>query len=242
MKTRLTQEQLDKIIELFNQDIGSRKIAEIIGVNRSTIQVAYKQLNLDSATKKTPRFAFLQTEKCCKICNQTKDIVYFRQRINKKNNRVSFENYCKDCESIINNNRLKIRAKNLRKSDPNFVIRKSISFFIWKSLKQSKSSKNGESCLDYLNYTIEELKKHFESLFEPWMTWDNYGNYQKSIWNDDDQSTWTWQIDHVIPQSNLPYTSMSDDNFKKCWSLDNLRPLSSKQNIVDGTNKTRHIK
>ena len=27
---------------------------------------------------------------------------------------------------------------------------------------------------------------------------------------------------------------MEDDNFKKCWALENLRPLSAKQNIVDG--------
>lgn len=26
---------------------------------------------------------------------------------------------------------------------------------------------------------------------------------------------WEWQIDHIIPQSKLPYTSMKDKNFKK---------------------------
>ena len=45
-------------------------------------------------------------------------------------------------------------------------------------------------------------------------------------WNDNDQSTWTWNIDHIIPQSTLPYTSMDDEIFKKCWALENLRPLS----------------
>jgi hypothetical protein len=239
MKTRLIKNQLDKIIELFNQDIGSRKIAEIIGVNRSTIQAAYKQLNLDSASKKTPRFAYKALSKCCKKCNQIKDIIYFRKRINNKTNRISFETYCQNCEFIYLNEKSKRRAKILRQSDPNFVIRKSVSYFIWKSLKQSKSSKNGESCLDYLEYTIEELKIHLEFLFEPWMNWDNHGNYKKSIWKDNDQSTWTWQIDHIIPQSKLPYTSMKDDNFKKCWALDNLRPLNSKQNILDGTSKKK---
>jgi hypothetical protein len=35
---------------------------------------------------------------------------------------------------------------------------------------------------------------------------------------------------------------MEDDNFKKCWALNNLRPLSAKQNILDGTTKIRHEK
>jgi hypothetical protein len=33
---------------------------------------------------------------------------------------------------------------------------------------------------------------------------------------------------------------MDDEEFKKCWSLDNLRPLSAKQNILDGTSRKRH--
>ena len=41
----------------------------------------------------------------------------------------------------------------------------------------------------------------------------------------------TWQIDHIISQSKLPYTSMSDDNFNKCWALENLQPLEAIANI-----------
>lgn len=240
MKTKLTQQQLQAVLDLYKQNIGSRKIAEIIGVNRSTIQRAYKQLKLDSASKKTPRFAFKQIDKCCKICNVIKDISQFRKR--EKNNRVSYECYCLNCENLLNNERLKLRAKILRQTDPNFMVRKSLSYAIWKTLRLSNSTKDNKSCLDGISYTIEELRNHLESLFEPWMNWENYGVYRKSVWDDNDQSTWTWQIDHVIPQSNLPYTFMEDDNFKKCWELKNLRPLSAKQNIIDGVNRTRHIK
>jgi hypothetical protein len=73
------------------------------------------------------------------------------------------------------------------------------------------------------------------------MTWENYGSYSSKIWDDDNVSIWTWQIDHIIPQSCLPYASMEDDNFNKCWALENLRPLSAKQNYLDGARKTRHI-
>lgn len=84
---------------------------------------------------------------------------------------------------------------------------------------------------------MQELHDHLESLFEPWMNWDNHGIYDVTSWNDDDSSTWTWQIDHIIPQSKLPYTSMDDENFRKCWSLSNLRPLSAKQNVNDNNHR-----
>jgi hypothetical protein len=77
------------------------------------------------------------------------------------------------------------------------------------------------------------------------MTWENRGKYNKKTWNDNDPSTWTWQLDHIIPQSDLPYAEMShnaDSNFQKCWALSNLRPLSSKQNVIDGVRRTRHKK
>jgi hypothetical protein len=124
--------------------------------------------------------------------------------------------------------------------DPVFSLRKKMSCAINKALKQNNSSKCGKSCLKYLPYTLEELKSHLEGQFEPWMTWQNCGMYIKSKWDDNDISTWTWQLDHIIPQSDLPYTSMEDDNFKKCWSLYNLRPYNSKQNNLDGVSKIRH--
>ena len=74
------------------------------------------------------------------------------------------------------------------------------------------------------------------------MTWNNWGPYNAKQWKDDDSSTWTWNIDHIIPQSDLPYLSMEEENFRKCWALSNLRPLSAKQNNYDGTTKIRHQK
>lgn len=127
------------------------------------------------------------------------------------------------------------------KSDSLFKLRVRLSCEIKRALRKNNSSKKGHSILEYLPYSIQELKNHLESLFEPWMNWNNHGKYV-NIWDDNDQSTWVWNIDHIIPQSDLRYTSMEDDNFKKCWSLDNLRPLSAKQNIIEGTNRIRHKK
>jgi hypothetical protein len=141
---------------------------------------------------------------------------------------------------VYNNNyksRRNLRFSERRRTDPNFKLRQYLSNYIKYHLLKNKSSKNGNSMLNYLPYTMDKLKIHLESLFETWMTWNNHGMYNTKTWNDNDQST--WNIDHIIPQSDLPYTSMKDDNFKKCWALENLRPLSVKQNIIDKNRKNK---
>jgi len=130
----------------------------------------------------------------------------------------------------------KYMVKRLR-NDSIFRLRYSISKSIRKYLKLNNCGKNGNSVLKFLPYTIQELKEHLEKQFESWMNWNNWGTYRMDIWKDDDQSTWKWNIDHIIPQSKLPYTSMEDDNFKKCWALDNLRPLNAKMNLLESNNR-----
>lgn len=124
-----------------------------------------------------------------------------------------------------------------RKTDPIFRMKGLLRSAVRRALK---GNKNGESTKQYLPYTFEQLQCYLESQFEQWMTWENHGIYNPKTWNENDQTTWTWQIDHIVPQSELPYTSMEDDNFKKCWALENLRPYSAKQNILDGVNRVRH--
>jgi hypothetical protein len=188
----------------------------------------------------------------CKLCVK-KDTQKYRKN-NKEKVLEYNKNYYEDNKSIIllqkkkyrNENGTKIIIKNnryrkkRRQNDPSFRLREDVSRMINHSIKKYGSSKNGISCLKYFNYSIEELKQHLEIQFEPWMSWNNWGVYNSNTWDNNDSTTWTWQIDHIIPQSDLPYTSMQDENFKKCWSLENLRPLSAKQNNFDGVNNIRH--
>ena len=129
--------------------------------------------------------------------------------------------------------------KNRKKTDPAFKLRKNVSIYINIALRKNSSSKNGQSILKHLPYTIEELKQHLESLFEPWMNWNNWGIYYSETWDINDQSTWVWNLDHITPQIHLPYTSMEEGNFKICWSLENLRPYSAKKNIEEGNNRSQ---
>lgn len=183
--------------------------------------------------------------------------------------RISYEPYCNDCIKeyhstpeyidMCRQRRLK-RWTNLSEEDrrilmdiynerqrerlakmPECKLRLKISNMIRFALKKLGSNKNNCSCLTFLPYTIQELKEYLEKLFEPWMSWDNWGQYKIATWNDNDKSTWTWNLDHIIRQADLPYTSMEDENFKKCWSLENLRPYSAKQNIYENYRKLTTI-
>jgi hypothetical protein len=144
-----------------------------------------------------------------------------------KNNKDFYKAYQKEYEKI---NPRKLRKKSIKSIKDK--IRSNISRSISKSLR-SRNILKEESMIKYLSFSINDLKNHLEAQFEPWMNFNNYGKYIPSSWNDNDQSTWTWQIDHIIPHSIFRYTSMDDEDFKKCWSLSNLRPYSSKQNILD---------
>lgn len=161
----------------------------------------------------------------------------YHNNINYELNRSKI--YREDNKEEIKNRRNR-SVKQKRQTDPAFKIKSNVSRAIRHIFKKNNSSKLGEPILRYLQYTAQELKIHLEKQFEPWMNWNNYGKYVKNKWNDYDQSTWTWNIDHIIPQSDLPYTSMKDENFKKCWSLSNLRPLASKINFIDGITRIRH--
>lgn len=128
--------------------------------------------------------------------------------------------------------------KKYRKAtDPVYKLRSIVSVAINVALKEFGSSKGGRSITKFLPYSIQEMKEHLEKQFEPWMTWNNWGMYDSYSWNDNDPTTWTWNIDHIVPHSNFIYTSMEDENFQKCWALTNLRPYSAKQNIIDGDRK-----
>jgi hypothetical protein len=72
--------------------------------------------------------------------------------------------------------------------------------------------------IGYLEFTFKQFVDRFESLFQPGMTWDNYG------YNG-------WHIDHIVPVSCFDYNSVECNEYKNCWKLSNLQPLWKLDNI-----------
>lgn len=80
--------------------------------------------------------------------------------------------------------------------------------------------KNG-SAVRLLGCSLEELRAHLESQFEPGMSWDNYGK------GDND-----WSIDHVMPMSVFDLTDKQHLALANHYL--NLRPMWHLQNISKG--------
>lgn len=107
------------------------------------------------------------------------------------------------------------------KNNPMVRLRKSISASIRYSLKYNNCNKlkNNKKWEDLVGYDVEKLKQHLETLFEKNMTWENYGNENNK-----------WVIDHIKPISWFKFNSCEEEEFKKCWSLDNLQPMWFNEN------------
>jgi hypothetical protein len=92
-----------------------------------------------------------------------------------------------------------------------------INFNFSRRMRQSLNGlKQSASWKELVGYNVVELKEHLEKQFKDGMNWDNYGE---------------WHIDHIKPLDSFDINDINSDEFKTCWSLDNLQPLWAKDNI-----------
>lgn len=105
------------------------------------------------------------------------------------------------------------RDKRRRETDHSYRLRKNVA----SRLHATLSGRTGGKLFSILPYTAEDLKRHLEQQFRNGMSWDNYGK---------------WHVDHRKPCALF---DMSDpEQFKECWSLENLQPLWAVDNIKKG--------
>lgn len=186
--------------------------------------------------------------KTCTKCKISKDISCFWKGVKYKDGYRSrciecMQKYRKDNQETLRAHRKKWALKNKEKirsyrkkwkqknpqyasewikkreaNVPEFKLQNRVSHQIRKALLKEGIPKKISSW-SVLPYTPTQLRKHLESQFENWMSWDNYG---------------MWHIDHIVPQSKLRYDSFNHPNFQKCWALENLRPLEARANLRKG--------
>jgi hypothetical protein len=70
---------------------------------------------------------------------------------------------------------------------------------------------------ELLSCSISALRSYIQNLFQPGMTWNNYGK---------------WHIDHKIPCSKFNLLEL--DGQKRCFHFSNLQPLWAHANISKG--------
>ena len=105
--------------------------------------------------------------------------------------------------------------RNRKSIDPLYKLISNFRTAIYQVLKESNVEKN-RHYFDILQYTPEELIIHLESQFKDTMSWDNYGD---------------WHVDHKLPITSFNIEEMGDNEFMKCWALENLQPMWGEENI-----------
>ena len=84
-----------------------------------------------------------------------------------------------------------------------------------------KSQKKGRHWEDLVGYTVTQLKKRLQKTIPQGYIWQDFLEGKL-------------HIDHIIPISAFNFTEPEHTDFKRCWSLNNLRLLPAKENIIKG--------
>lgn len=103
-----------------------------------------------------------------------------------------------------------------QRNNINYITKKKLRCRVYVALKRGVKS---ESTVKLLGCSIDEFKKHFESLFTDGMNWDNYIKGQI-------------HIDHIIPCKSFDLSNFEEQ--KKCFHYTNLQPLWAIDNLKKG--------
>jgi len=104
--------------------------------------------------------------------------------------------------------------KRRRHKDINYHIEMNLRSRIYNAFKRNTKT---ISTFQLLGCSILELKGYLETLFESWMTWNNYGKGG-------------WVIDHIIPCSSFDLTD--EEQQRKCFHYTNLQPMGERENLI----------
>lgn len=158
----------------------------------------------------------------CKLCTLKDSKSYYA--VNKQRILENVKTYQKCNRKLINKRKRTYNneyMKNRLQTDITFKLKTRLRTRVREVLK-SKNIHKSESMNKYIGCTVEYLKQHLESQFQPGMTWDNWGVNG-------------WHIDHIIPAS---LASTAEELYKLCHYT-NLQPLWAHDNRLK-SDKIQH--
>lgn len=164
-----------------------------------------------------------------------KDKISISRKKHKQNKKITDKIYAINNKEKINekkkawalNNKEKVKkakydyVKKKMSEDPLYKLKHHIICSVIQSFKRNNYTKKSRT-FNILGCTYEFFKKHIESQWESWMTWDNYGN-KNGISKTKNKS---WDIDHIIPLSS----AKTEEDVIRLNHYTNLQPLCSYTN------------
>jgi len=219
-KIELTELQVKEIIKLYTEDLlGSPTISEKLKIHKTIILNTLRDNGIFIGPSGRRNIGGREVSmKKYESKPETKKRKSKNHKVWSEKNRDHLNNYHKEWrEKNINKHRENKRnyEKNRKSNDPLYKLISNFRTAIYQVLKENNVKKNGHY-FDILKYTPEQLIEHLEKQFSDEMTWDNYGD---------------WHVDHKHPISLYNIKEIGDNEFMKCWSLDNLQPMWGVDNI-----------
>ena len=217
-KILLEKSVVDEILRLYNDEmLGSPSISEKLNINKQVVLRTLKENGaIVGISGRKYKGGKSESDKRHYLKNREKRLQYFSDW--QKDNRDRLNDYHQKWrEKNIDKHREYKRKyeKHRKDTDPLYKLITNFRTAIWTVLKESNVDKYGHY-FDVLQYSPEELINHLEKQFKDDMTWDNYG---------------IWHVDHKSPITSFDIQEMGDEEFMKCWSLDNLQPMWGEENI-----------
>jgi hypothetical protein len=200
----MTKKEYQKQYYLDNKEKIKAQAKEYFEANKER-QKQYQKEYKASTNKKYPTDKRLQKEwrEANKEQIKTKAKIY--REVNKDKIREKAKEY----------------VKNKRKTDPLFRLKDNVKSNIRQSLKYLGGKKLTQTEL-ILGCSFDAFRQHLETQFEPWMSWDNYGN-----WNGvPTEPNTSWDVDHITPISS----AITQDELIKLNHYTNLKPMCSYTN------------
>ena len=215
-----SEEEINIILKMYNEDlIGCQTISEKVGLNKQQVIRILKEngVKLGPSGRR-----FIGGREVAIKKYESKPETKERKRKNYdkwyEQNKEHRKEYHKQWRTENVDKWRKIKRdyeRNRKANDPLYKLISNFRTAIYQVLKENNVEKN-KHYFDILKYTPEDLIQHLEKQFTGNMTWENYGE---------------WHVDHKKPITSFNFQEMGDDEFMKCWSLDNLQPLWEEENI-----------
>lgn len=128
------------------------------------------------------------------------------QRENPERYRLRLNRYCKERET----------------RDVSFKLARRLRARIKHALKKGSDTKKFPF-VSIVGCGVEEVRLHLESLWQPGMTWENWGTHKMG-------GPKVWHIDHIRPCASFDLTDPEQQ--KACFHYTNLQPLWATDNLT----------